>query len=281
MRLLLYIFTCLAFTSLSAQNVNDDPRGWKLEPGIGIKSMVVVGMIELKKEAKPDSMFLEVSNYGEDGRMDSYSYRTILDKSTYNRKKIFQYWDGGFDSKTYINGSLYDSAIVRGDSAHVYSQGGRVEHVYKGDTMKEYATVNGARMFRSARALVHRDSFWDYRNAGNFSKRTVSDGKTTDTVRYFNSQAEVLVMIVNYYSESRHIIQSEYYNYGVKKFIFMRYAYNENLDMAYYLLKSRKGKPSYVVNRKFNEVGILTEERITGIRKSEGVLIKKYIYTYY
>lgn len=281
MRLLLYIFTCLAFTSLSAQNVNDDPRGWKLEPGIGIKSMVVVGMIELKKETKPDSMFLEVSNYGEDGRMDSYSYRTILDKSTYTRKTVYQYWDGGFDSKTYVNGALYDSTLVRGDSAHVYTRGGSVEHVYKGDTMKEYATVNGARMFRSARALVHRDSFWDYRNAGNFSKRTVSDGKTTDTVRYFNSQAEVLVMIVNYYSESRHIIQSEYYNYGVKKFIFMRYAYNENLDMAYYLLKSRKGKPSYVVNRKFNEVGILTEERITGIRKSEGVLIKKYIYTYY
>jgi hypothetical protein len=281
MRLLLYIFLSLAFTSLSAQNINDDPRGWKLEPGVGLKSMVVVGMIELKKEAKPDSMFLEVSNYGEDGRMDSYSYRTILDKSTYTRKTVYDYWDGGFDRKTYVNGALFDSALVRDDTAHVYTQGGRVEHVYKGDTMKEYATVNGVRMFRSARALVRRDSFWDYRNAGNFSKRTVSAGKTTDTVRYIDSQSEVLVMIVNYYSESRHIIQSEYYNYGVKKFIFMRYAYNENLDMAYYLLKSRKGKPSYVVKRKFNEAGMLTEERITGIRKSEGVLIKKYIYTYY
>lgn len=281
MRLLLYIFLFLEFTSLSAQNINDDPRGWKIEPGVGLKSMLVVGMIELKKEAKPDSMFLEVSNYGEDGRMDSYSYRTILDKSRYNRKKIFQYWDGGFDSKTYINGSLYDSAIVRGDSAHVYSQGGRVEHVYKGDTMKEYATVNGARMFRSARALVHSDSFWDYRNAGNFSKRTVSDGEKTDTIRYLNEKSEVLVMIVNHYSELHLKVRTDYYNYEVKNFIFMRYSYNEKFDMPFFLPKSKKGLPSYSVARKYNEFGMISEERFTSVRKREGVLVKNYIYTYY
>lgn len=281
MRTLIYILSLFVFTSLSAQTANDDPRHWQIAPYSKLKSLTVVGMVELRKEAKPDSMFLESSVYGEDGRIDSYTYRTILDKSTYNRNVTYEYWDGGYDSKTYVNGSIFSTVVVRGDSANVSSHQGRVEHFYKGDTVKEFANVNGAWVLRSARALVHRDSFWDYRNAGNFSKRTVSNGKTTDTVRYFNSQSEVLVMIVNYYSESRHIIQSEYYNYGVKKFIFMRYAYNENLDMAYYLLKSRKGKPSYVVNRKYNEVGILSEERITGIRKSEGVLIKKYIYTYY
>lgn len=281
MRLLLYIFVFLEFTALSAQNVNDDPRQIQLAHYYKVKCRTIVGMVELRKEPKPDSMFVENFNYDEDGRLVSYCYRAILDKSTYNRKKIYRFWDGGFDSKTYINGALYDSAIVRGDSAHVYTRGGSVEHVYKGDTMKEYATVNGARMFRSAHALIQRDVFWDYRNAGNFSKRTVSQGEKSDTVRYLNEKSEVLVMIVNHYGRSHLGIQSDYYNYRVKKFIFMRYSYNENLDMAYYLLKSRKGKPSYVVNRKFNEVGILTEERITGIRKSEGVLIKKYIYTYY
>lgn len=281
MRLLLYIFIGITFTSLSAQNVNDDPRGWKLEPGVGLKSKMVVGMIEVKKDSKPDSMFLEVSRYGEDGRMDSYTYRTILDKSTYNRKTVYQYWDGGFDSKSYINGALYDSAIVRGDSAFVYRKNGTLLHYYKGDTMKEYVIANGIKMFRSARALVQRDPFWDYRNAGNFSKRTVSKAENTDTVRYLNEKSEVMVMIVNQYDTAHHHVQSDYYNYRVKKFIFMRYSYNENLDMAYYLLKSKKGHPSYTVKRKFNEVGLLTEERIKGLRKSEGVLVKTYFYTYY
>ena len=281
MRLLIYIFLSLAFTSLSAQNINDDPRGWKIEPGVGLKSMVVVGIIELKKETKPDSMFLEVSNYGEDGRMDSYSYRTILDKSTYSRKTVYQYWDSGFDSKTYVNGALFDSTLVRGDSAHVYTRGGSVEHVYKGDTMKEYATVNGARMFRSARALVHRDSFWDYRNAGNFSKRTVSDGEKTDTIRYLNEKSEVLVMIVNHYSELHLKVRTDYYNYEVKNFIFMRYSYNEKFDMPFFLPKSKKGLPSYSVARKYNEFGLISEERFTSVRKREGVLVKNYIYTYY
>lgn len=281
MRLLLYIFIGLTFTSLSAQNVNEGPPQIQLAYYYQVKSQTVVGFIELRKEPKPDSMFLEVSRYGEDGRMDSYTYRTILDKSTYNRKTVYQYWDGGFDSKTYVNGALYDSTLVRGDSAHVYTLGGSVEHVYKGDTMNEYATVNGARMFRSARALVQRDPFWDYRNAGSFSKRTVSKGENTDTIRYLNEKFEVLVMIVNQYDTAHHHVQSDYYNYLVKKFIFMRYSYNENLDMAYYLLKSKKGQPSYTVKRKFNEVGILTEERIKGVRKSEGVLVKRYFYTYY
>jgi hypothetical protein len=281
MRKLLFSLFVLSFVSLCAQNANDDPRGWKIAPQKNLKSLTVIGLVEVRKEPKPDSMFTEVSIYGEDGRLDSYSYRTILDKSTYFKKIEYNYWDGGFDAITEVNGAVSDSAIVRRDTAWVYSRSGRLEHLYAGDSVREYATVNGARVFRSAHALVQRDSFWDYRNAGNFSTRTIATGKTTDTIRYVDANAKVLVMIVNYYSESRHIIQSEYYNFGVKNFIFMRYAYNENMDMAYYMLNSRRGRPSYTVKRKFDENGLLTEETIEGTRKSEGILIKKYIYSYY
>jgi hypothetical protein len=51
--------------------------------------------------------------------------------------------------------------------------------------------------------------------------------------------------------------------------------------MAYYMLKSRKGKASYTVGRKFDESGMLVEERIHGTRRSEGVLIRKYFYSFY
>lgn len=281
MRRFFYILLVLFVVALRAQNSYSDPRGWKIAPQKNLKSLTVIGLVEVRKEPKPDSMFMERFNFGEDGRMDSYSYRTILDKSTYFKKIEYKYWDGGFDAITKVNGAVTDSAIVRRDTAWVYSRSGRLEHLYAGDSVREYATVNGARVFRSAHALVQRDSFWDYRNAGNFSTRTIATGKTTDTIRYVDANAKVLVMIVNYYSESRHIIQSEYYNFGVKNFIFMRYAYNENMDMAYYMLKSRKGIPSYTVSRKFDESGKLVEERIQGTRRSEGVLIRKYYYSFY
>jgi hypothetical protein len=281
MRKLLFSLFVLSFVSLCAQNANDDPRGWRTAPHVLLKSTAVVGLVELRKEPKPDSMFMERFNFGEDGRMDSYSYRTILDKSTYFKKIEYKYWDGGFDAITKVNGAVTDSAIVRRDTAWVYSRSGRLEHLYAGDSVREYATVNGARVLRSAHALVKRDPFWDYRNAGNFSKRIVVTGKLTDTIRYLNDKSETLIMIVNTYNESKAAVKSEYYNLRVKKFIFMRYAYNENMDMAYYMLKSRKGIPSYTVSRKFDESGKLVEERIQGTRRSEGVLIRKYYYSFY
>jgi hypothetical protein len=204
-----------------------------------------------------------------------------LDKSTYFKKIEYNYWDGGFDVITRINGTINDSTVVRSDTAWVYSRSGRLEHLYAGDSVREYAIVNGALVLRSARALVKRDPFWDYRNAGNFSKRIVATGKLTDTIRYLNDKSETLIMIVNTYNESKAAVRSEYYNLRVKKFIFMRYAYNEKMDMAYYMLKSRKGKASYTVGRKFDESGMLVEERIHGTRRSEGVLIRKYFYSFY
>ncbi|HTF02886.1 MAG TPA: hypothetical protein VK826_02640 [Bacteroidia bacterium] len=265
--------------AVSAQHL--DPRPWFLAPAPNVRTVTITGLYETKKD-KPDTAFQQVDHYNEDERMGSRTYRSVLDGALYNTRVTYGYWDyGRMVVRYYVNGVLTDTADVRYHDATMWHLGSGTVYEFHNDSVQETIMLKGKTEVRPKRFIAFKkDSFWDYRNAGTFERKTISGGQATDTTRYWSQSDECLVMVVNHYSESRHNMLSEYYNYGVKIFEFKRLRYNENLDITYYLEKSKQGKPSYTISRKFDERGLLTEERFNGAQDKRGVLVLKYSYEF-
>lgn len=274
------LFFALLPGVLCAQTIYEDPRAGYIAPYDNLSSITVTAFAESRKDSILDSVFVNVNRYAEDGRMSEQLYRAILDKAIYHEETHYQYRDDMFMKLSYTNGKLYDSVIVAGDSAWRYYSG-RLKHAYAGDTVREISTNDGKPVYDVGRCLSCRDTFWDYKNNGRYARKVITAAPTTDTVRYFDDKGVTMVMFVNYYSESRHVILTEYYNYTCKAFEFRRYRYNVKYDLTFFMEKSKKGKPSYTVSRKYDEEGRLTEERLAGTNRKAGTLVLKYTYAFY
>jgi hypothetical protein len=88
-------------------------------------------------------------------------------------------------------------------------------------------------------------------------------------------------MIVHHYDNVNRAVRAEYFNYGIKKFAVLSMRYNDRLSVTEWVVKSRGGKPSYTIDREFNEKGLVKKETFQWQRKGRYPLVKNYAYEFY
>lgn len=282
MKQFLLLFLIIPFT-LSARR--EDPRIPKTAPYDGVKAMEVSYVFVIK--SGNDTAITETLQYNEYGYLTNYVYDQHMVKNPpYFISTTYQYQSQDvWTQMTFKNKKITDSIIVRGGWANWYNyRDGKIFewHEYRGDSTQERVIQGLDTINRTKRRIDYSlDPFWDYRNNVAFASKSLSRSVNSDTTTYMSAQGEGLIRVVNFYDNNFRAVKTDYYNYGLKKFEFMTLPYSEKMDMIFWLMKSRKGKWSFEVRRKFNEKGWLVEEYIDDAGSQRNDLIKLYKYELY
>jgi len=284
MRNLLCALILFSASTLSAHP--QDPREKKVSPGRDVYGMTVVTLISTQRDTlKSDTICVENYAYSFGTKfLERYDYRVKLDGGTFSSRTDYQYWQANaWSVREYENGVEVSTGEVRNDTAQIISpreNGRTVVYDYVGDSLQE-SVVTGSDTVRRARKFYFRawDPEWDYEHAGTFARRVVTKSADCDSIRYLNADGKCLIMIVHHFNAMFKPVKSEYFNYGIKTFGLIQMRYTSYMNMIFYLKRSKRGKCTYVVLRKYTDTGLLLEEKFVPKTKSVSIVTKKYSYT--
>jgi hypothetical protein len=261
-------------------------------PVQGLKSVKTTTIFTGGKKGKifTDTAFKEMSTYNMNGALASKTYASILDKATYTSVTRYSYATECSWSRLIYEGNLLVDSAEYSDCGqpsgirYIFSANGLHEiYKYKGDSVSNVIVDRPDTLRRNWRReiLMARDPEWDYTYAEEFdSKQTVRSGNV-DSVRYYNKKNKCIFMIVHQYDNANHPVRTEYFNYGVKKFAVLTMRYDNRLSVTEWVVKSRGGKPSYTIDREYNEKGLLKKETFQWQRKGRYPIVKNYNYEFY
>lgn len=268
----------------------EDPRTRKEAPYAGVKTIRKVTYFTMPKDnGKLDTCIVESDHFNMDGLLTQHDYSMVMQKNPrYDYQEKFTYSaEDVWTKREYRQGQLTDSIIVNGSWANYYFFKEKKVHAlyeYRGDSMQEKMINGGDTLFRAkkANAYFNRDDFWDYTNAGSFTRKTDFSNKDgAATVTYYNDKDEALVSYTEHRVFGGPVSQIDYYNYNVKQFIFKRLTYSEKMEMGFFLKKSKKGKPSYQVFYTYNDKKQLIEEKWVDPNPKKNQVVIKYEYEFY
>jgi hypothetical protein len=262
-----------------------------MAPAEGMRSMRITTTFygEHKGKSFTDTAFNERAVYNENGTLASKTYASVLDKSTYTSGENYTYGiECWWSRKVYENNRLVDSATLFdcgsvGGSRFIFGPNGLHEiYEYRGDSV--FNTIVDAsdtirRAWRELRTV--RDPEWDYAHAGTFSRKHTSGKNDIDTVWYYDKSDKCIFRIVHHFDAGNRPVKTEYFNDGVKKFVVLSMRYNERLSVSEYVVRSKKGMPSYTIEREYNEKGLLKKEIYRWRRKGRFPIVKDYRYEFY
>ncbi len=281
----------LAFVPIFLNAQVADPRISETTPALGIQSVKTTTFIKTVRDGdKLDTAVKQFSYFNKQGLLTESRYATVLDKGTYTSRRQYFY-----NPECCWRNIYYENDVVR-DCTFVcegcgednwglvksFGESGRIVlHEYEGDSVRERVITGIDTVNRPWKKLMHTDAFWDYKNAGAFARRQITKSVDSDTVKYLDQNGECLVMIVNHFNNSFQNVQTNYYNYKIKNFVFMKIRYNDKMDMGFFLEKCKKGRWSYQVLRNFDNKGLVVEEKYIDSNKKKPVIIKRFEYEYY
>lgn len=262
-----------------------------LAPVQGLKSVKITTIFTGGKKGKTftDTAFKEILRYNTNGTLDSKTYSSVLDKATYTSATQYNYapecwWERKrFEGNRLIDSAAYSDCGGVSGVRYIFGANGLHEiYKYRGDSVF-ITIVDRPDTLRRAwkEKPVERDLEWDYQNAGEFDRKHTVRSGDVDSVRYYDKSDECIFMIVHHFDKANHPVKAEYFNYSVKKFVVLTMLYNERLSVAEYVVKSKKGKPSYTIDREYNEKGLLKKETYQWQRKGRYPLVKNYDYGFY
>lgn len=276
----------LTLSSLPSTAHPQDPREKKIAPRKKICVMTVASLISTQKDtAKCDTISVEKFTYSPaTGFLERYDYRVKLDGGTFTSRTEYEYWQANsWRVHEFENGVEVSTGEVNNDTAHIVSpreNGRTVLYDYKGDSLQE-SVVAGIDTVRRPWKYYFRewDAEWDYDHAGTFARRVITKSIESDSIRYIDAQGKCMMMVVHHFNAMFKPIKSEYFNYSIKTFGLLQMRYTSTMDMIFYLNRSKSGKCTYVVLRKYSESGLLLEEKFIPKAHSSSIVTKVYTYS--
>jgi hypothetical protein len=275
---------------LSAQNPSWLKR--PMAPAQGLKSVQTTTIFTGEKKGKTftDTAFKEMSIYNTNGTLASKSYASILDKAAYTSVTTYNYapecsWGRLiYEDNRLVDSAEYSDCGLSVGIRYIYGANGLHEiYKYKGDSVSNIIVDRPDTLRRnwSRVSELARDPEWDYVYAEEFDRKETVRSGNVDSVRYFNKKSKCIFMIVHRYDNADRAVRAEYFNYGVKKFAVLSMRYNDRLSVTEWVVKSRGGKPSYTIDRAYNDKGLLMKETFQWQRKGRYPIVKNYDYEFY
>jgi hypothetical protein len=293
------LFLLLVRSVVSAQH--DDPRRAMRAPSESVASVEVktvryrIGKVEIKERTelqrifdihpKKDSLFIDTLKreeiwFSAAGKPDSSFFDFHSVRKDYYTHISDTSW---FIISKYAY-TRRDSTAVHGDSAvtYVYYDGKLSNRlVYSGAAAYfEYVKKPQKHPNWSYWVSSPSDSFWDYRAAGTYSKRIITNAGSTDTVLYCDAGGNWIVKTTNYKDTSGRCIRTDYYNRGANRFTLVRLRANPHIGDATLYLHRNGETISMQCVRKYNADGLLLEEAWQNPASGEVVMKKIYGYRF-
>jgi hypothetical protein len=246
-----------------------------------IKTVTINTFFISGRDTGPDTASTETRQYDANGRILHIDYHVSIDKNNYTKHTDFFYNESGE-----LRRIISNSANTRIDSTVYFNPQHYVEYInYPGKQIarelnKEDMTVTEI----SGKDTVVKK--WKSVNADDKATAVINNGKyeRTDTSYLCDNNGGHTMMMLEKYDSLNHLINTDYYNFKSDNPVIYSACYNDRLNMTFYIPKSKKGKISYYVSRKYGANGLLTEKKFVSTKKQgkqNPVIVMQLEYSYY
>jgi hypothetical protein len=275
------LFTLLFPISVIAQE-NDDSLIYQRDIlNNKIKTVTITTLFISSRDAKPDTGITETRQYDVNGRLLDVNYHVSIDKNNYTKHTEYFYNGNGKLSRVIVNGNN-----IITDSIVYYSPLHYVEFKNYPDK-RIVREVNGEDI--SETKISGKDTTarrWKFAADNDKAPVVINNGKyeRSDTTYLCDDNGKQTMMMIDNYDSLNHLVNTDYYNYKFNSAVMYSACYNDKLNMTIYAPKSKKGKLSYQVSRKYGANGLLTEKKFVNMKKQgkqNPVIVMQLVYSYY
>jgi hypothetical protein len=246
-----------------------------------IKTVTITTLFINNRDPKPDTATTETRSYDMNGRLLQVIYHVSIDKNNYTKRTDYFYNDNGKLRRIIYNGdnTLTDSIVYFSAQHYVEyknSTGQRVQREVNGEDISETKISGKDTIVRK----------WKFVQGNDRAQVVIKDGKyeRTDTTYLYDNNGNHTMMMIDKYDSLNRLVNTDYYNYKFYNSVMYSACYNDRLNMTIYSPKSKNGKSSYSVSRKYGANGLLAEKKIVPAKKQNRqspVIVMELVYSYY